>query len=40
VTADAVEDAEKGEHSSIAGEVANLFSYSGNQSGGLSESWK
>jgi hypothetical protein len=31
---------EKGEHSFIAGGVANLYNNSGNQSGGLSENWK
>jgi hypothetical protein len=38
-TIDAGEDVEKGEHSSIAGWIANLYSDSGNQSGGFSENW-
>jgi hypothetical protein len=33
VTADAAEDVEKEEHSSTAGGIANLYNYSGNQSG-------
>jgi hypothetical protein len=37
VTADAGEDMEKEEHSSIAGGIASLYSHSGNQSGGSSE---
>jgi hypothetical protein len=37
VTADAVEDVEKGEHSSIVGGIASLYNHSGNQSGGSSE---
>jgi hypothetical protein len=37
VTADAGEDVEKEEHSSIAGGIANLYNHSGNQSGGSSE---
>jgi hypothetical protein len=39
VTADAVEDVEKKEHSSIDDEIASLFNHSGNQSGGSSENW-
>jgi hypothetical protein len=39
VTADAGEDVEKEEHSSIVGGIANLYNYSGNQSGGSSENW-
>ena len=37
VTADAGEDVEKEEHSSIVGGTANLYNHSGNQSGGSSE---
>jgi hypothetical protein len=39
VTADAGEDVEKEEHSSIAGGFASLYNHSGNQSGGSSENW-
>ena len=39
-TAHAVKDAEKGEHSSIAGGITNLYNRSGNQSGSFSESWE
>jgi hypothetical protein len=39
VTADAGEDAEKEEHSSIVGGIASLYNHSGNQSGGFSENW-
>jgi hypothetical protein len=39
VTADAGEDIEKEEHSSIAGEIANWYNHSGNQSGGFLENW-
>jgi hypothetical protein len=39
VTADAGEDVEKEEHSSIADGIANLYNHSGNQSGGSSENW-
>jgi hypothetical protein len=39
VTADAGEDVEKEEHSSIAGGIANLYNHSGNQSGDSSENW-
>ena len=37
VTADAVKDVEKEEHSSIAGGIASCYNHSGNQSGGSSE---
>ena len=37
VTADAGEDVEKEEHSSIAGGIASLYNHSGRQSGGSSE---
>jgi len=37
VTADAEEDVEKEEHSSIVGGIADWYSHSGNQSGGSSE---
>jgi hypothetical protein len=39
VTADAGEDVEKEEHSSIVGGIAGLYNQSGNQSGGSSENW-
>ena len=39
VTADAGEDVEKEEHSSIAGGIASLYNHSGSQSGGSSENW-
>jgi hypothetical protein len=39
VTADAGEDVEKEEHSSIAGETASLYNHSRSQSGGSSENW-
>jgi hypothetical protein len=39
VTADAGEDVEKEEHSSIVGGIAGLYNHSGNQSGGSSENW-
>jgi hypothetical protein len=39
VTADAVEDVEKEEHSSIVGGIASLYNHYGNQSGGSSENW-
>jgi hypothetical protein len=39
VTADAGEDVEKEEHSSIAGGIASWYIHSGNQSGGSSENW-
>jgi hypothetical protein len=37
VTADAGEDVEKEEYSSIGSEIASLYNYSGIQSGGSSE---
>jgi len=40
VTADAGEDVEKEEYSSIVGGIANWHNYSGDQSGGASENWK
>jgi len=39
VTADAGEDAEKEEHSSIVGGIADWYNHSGNPSGGSSENW-
>jgi hypothetical protein len=39
VTADAVKDVEKEEHSSIAGGIASLYNHSRSQSGGSSENW-
>jgi hypothetical protein len=39
VTADAGEDVEEEEHSSIAGVIANWYNHSGNQCGGSSENW-
>jgi hypothetical protein len=39
VTADAGEDVEKEEHSSIAGGIANWYKQSGNQFGGSSDNW-
>jgi hypothetical protein len=39
VTADADEDVEKEEHSSIAGGIAKWYNYSGYQSGCSSENW-
>jgi hypothetical protein len=39
VTADASEDVEKEEHSSIVGGIASLYNQSGNQSGISSENW-
>ena len=39
VTADAGEDVEKEEHSSIVGGIASLYNHSGNQSGCSSENW-
>ena len=39
VTADAGEDMEKEEHSSIAGGIASWYNHSGNQSGSCSENW-
>jgi hypothetical protein len=39
VTADAGEDVEKEEHSSIVGRIAGFYNHYGNQSGGSSENW-
>jgi hypothetical protein len=39
VTADAGEDVDKEEHSSIPGGIASLYHQSGSQSGGSSENW-
>jgi hypothetical protein len=39
VTADAGEDVDKEEHSSIAGGIASCYNHSGNQFGGSSENW-
>ena len=39
MTTDAIEDVEKGEHSSIVGGFVSLYNHSGNQSGGSSENW-
>jgi hypothetical protein len=39
VTADAAEDVEKEEHSSIVDGTANLYNDSGNQFGGFSVNW-
>jgi hypothetical protein len=39
VTADADEDVEKAEHSSIVGGIASWYNHSGNQSGGSSENY-
>jgi hypothetical protein len=38
-TADAGEDVEKEEHSSIGGEIESWYNHYGNQSGGSSENW-
>jgi hypothetical protein len=40
VTADADEDVEKEEHSSVDGGIANWYKHSGNKSGGSLEIWK
>jgi hypothetical protein len=40
VTADAVEDVEKEEHSSIAGGIASCYKLFGNRSGSSLENWK
>jgi hypothetical protein len=40
VTADAGEDVEKKEHSSIAGGIASWYNYSRNQSGSSSENYR
>jgi hypothetical protein len=39
VIADAGEDVEKEETSSVVGGIARLYNHSGNQSGGSSETW-
>jgi len=39
VTADAGEDVEKEEHSSIVGGIASLYNHSGNHSGRSLENW-
>jgi hypothetical protein len=39
VTADAGDDVEKEEHSSIVGGIASLYNHSGNHSGSSSENW-
>jgi hypothetical protein len=39
VTADAGEDVEKEEHSSMVGGIASWYNQSGNQSGDFSENW-
>jgi hypothetical protein len=39
VTADAVEDVDKEEHSSIVGRFKSWYNHSGYQFGGSSESW-
>jgi hypothetical protein len=39
VTAEAGEDVEKDEHSSITGGIAGWYYHSGNQSGSSSENW-
>jgi len=39
VSADAGENVEKDEHSSIVGGIVNWYKHSGNQSGGSSENW-
>jgi hypothetical protein len=39
VTADADEDVEKEEHSSIPGEIASWYKNSGNQFAGSSDKW-
>jgi hypothetical protein len=39
VTADADEDVEKKEHSSIPGGIASWYNHSGNKFGGSSENW-
>jgi hypothetical protein len=38
--ADAVEDVEQGEHSSIAGGSANFYNHFGNQFDSFSENWE
>jgi hypothetical protein len=39
MTADASEDVEKVEHSSIVGEIVSLYNHSGNQSSSSSKNW-
>jgi hypothetical protein len=39
MTADAGEDVEKEEYSSIVGGIASFYNHSGNQSGSSSENW-
>jgi hypothetical protein len=39
VTADAGEDVEKEDHSSIVGGIASLYNHYGSQSGSFSENW-
>jgi hypothetical protein len=39
VKADAGEDVEKEEHSSIAGGIASLYNHSGNESGSSQQNW-
>jgi hypothetical protein len=39
MTANAVKDVEKEEHSSIAGGIASFYNYSGNQCGCSSDNW-
>jgi hypothetical protein len=39
VKADAGENVEKEEHSSILGGITNWYNHSGNKSGGSSENW-
>jgi hypothetical protein len=39
-SADAGQDVENGEYSSIADGIANLYTHSGNQFGSSSENWK
>jgi len=39
VAADASEDVEKEEHSSIAGGIESCYNHCGNQSGGSSGNW-
>jgi hypothetical protein len=40
MTACADDNVEKGEYSSIAHGISNLYNLSGNQSGSFSENWK
>lgn len=39
VIADAGNDVEKGDHSSISGGTASYYNHCGNQSGGSSDNW-